>query len=68
MIPILFVKVVDERSIEDAGEGKGVGRHVLTEFWHPFFQSLVVGAVAKVPPTRRLPKRSVGSDGKNISA
>ena len=46
---ILFVKVVDANIIEEEGEGRGVARDVLTEFWHHFFQSLAIGATAKVP-------------------
>ena len=49
---ILFFKVVDARGVEERGEGKGVARDVLTEFWCLFFQSLAVGAAAKVPVIR----------------
>lgn len=48
----LFVKVVDINGMEEQGEGRGVLRDVLTEFWHLFFQSLAIGAVAKVPVIR----------------
>lgn len=49
---ILFVKVVDINGMEEQGEGRGVLRDVLTEFWYLFFQSLAIGAVAKVPVIR----------------
>ena len=49
---ILFVKVVDTNCVEENGEGRGVTRDVITEFWHLFFQSLAVGATAKVPVIR----------------
>ena len=48
----LFIKVVAANGLEEKGEGRGVGRDVLTEFWHLFFQSLAIGAAAKVPVIR----------------
>ena len=33
----------------EAGEGTGVLRDILTEFWFQFFQSLAIGAASKVP-------------------
>ena len=47
----LFIKVVAANGVEEKGEGRGVARDVLTEFWHLFFQSLAIGAAAKVPVT-----------------
>ncbi len=44
----IFFKVVDAHGVIEEGEGRGVAR-VLTEFWHLFYQSLSVGASAKVP-------------------
>jgi hypothetical protein len=37
---------------EGEGEGRGVARDVLTEFWHIFYQSLSVGASVKIPVIR----------------
>ena len=48
----LFVKVVDTNGLEEKGEARGVTRDIITEFWHLFFQSLAVGATAKVPVIR----------------
>ena len=48
----LFIKVVAANGVEEKGEGRGVARDVLTEFWHLFFQSLAIGAAAKVPVIR----------------
>lgn len=48
----IFFKVVDARGVIEEGEGRGVAREVLTEFWHLFYQSLSVGASAKVPTIR----------------
>jgi hypothetical protein len=44
----IFFKVVDARGVI----GRGVAREVFTEFWHLFYQSLSVGASAKVPTIR----------------
>ncbi|CAB4036081.1 Hypothetical predicted protein [Paramuricea clavata] len=44
--------VVDARGVIEEGEGKGVAREALTEFWHLFYQSLSVGASAKVSSIR----------------
>jgi hypothetical protein len=48
----IFFKVVDACGVIEEGEGRGVARIVLTEFWHLFYQSLSVGASAKVPTIR----------------
>ena len=49
---IIFFKVIDARGVPEAGEGRGVAREVITEFWHLFYQSLSVGTSAKVPTIR----------------
>ena len=48
----LFIKVVAANGVEEKGEGRGVTIDVITEFWHLFFQSLAIGAAAKVPVIR----------------
>ena len=48
----LFVKVKDTNGKNEAGEGRGVLREVLTDFWCQFYQSLAVGASSKVPVIR----------------
>lgn len=52
LISSLFVKVVDNNGNEEEGEGRGVLRDVLTEFWVLFLQSLAIGALSKVPVIR----------------
>jgi hypothetical protein len=49
----IFFKVVDARGVIEEGEGRGVASEVLTKLWHLFYQSLSVGASAKVPTIRR---------------
>ena len=49
---IVFFKVIDARGNVEQGEGRGVAREVITEFWHLFYQSLSVGAATKVPVIR----------------
>ena len=51
LISLLSVKVVDNNGNEE-GEGRGVLRDVLTEFWFLFLQSLAIGASSKVPVIR----------------
>jgi hypothetical protein len=48
----LFFKVADTNGEVEQGEGRGVARDVLTEFWHLFYQSLSVGASVKIPVIR----------------
>ena len=48
----VLVKVVDNNGRVEAGEGAGVLRDVLTEFWFQFCQSLAIGASSKVPVIR----------------
>lgn len=48
----IFFKVVDARGMFEEGEGRGVARDLLTEFWHLFYQSLSIGASTKVPAIR----------------
>ena len=48
----VFFKVIDAHGNVEQGEGKGVAREVITEFWHLFYQSLSVGAATKVPVIR----------------
>ena len=52
LISSLSVKVVDNNGNEEEGEGRGVLRDVLTEFWFLFLQSLAIGASSKVPVIR----------------
>lgn len=52
LISSLFIKVVDSNGNEEEGEGRGVLRDVLTEFWVLFLQSLAIGASSKVPVIR----------------
>lgn len=52
LISNLFVNVKDMNGVKEAGEGRGVLRDVLTEFWCQFYQSLAVGASSKVPVIR----------------
>ena len=49
---IVLIKVVDNNGRVEAGEGTGVLRDVLTEFWFQFFQSLAIDASSKVPVIR----------------
>ena len=49
---LVLIKVKDNNGRMEAGEGTGVLRDVLTEFWFQFFQSLAIGAASKVPVIR----------------
>ena len=49
---LVLIKVKDNNGRTEAGEGTGVLRDVLTEFWFQFFQSLAIGAGSKVPVIR----------------
>ena len=48
----IFFEVIDARGVPEVGEGRGVSREIITEFWHLFYQSLSVGTSAKVPTIR----------------
>ena len=47
-----MVKVINERGEVEKGEGCGVSRDIITEFWNLFFISAAVGASEKVPTIR----------------
>ena len=49
---VLVAKVIDERGQIEKGEGRGVFRDLLTEFWNVFFISATVGVSEKVPAIR----------------
>ena len=49
---LVLIKVKDNNGRTEAGEGTGILRDVLTEFWFQFFQSLAIGAGSKVPVIR----------------
>ena len=49
---VLVAKVIDERGQVEIGEGCGVIRDLLTEFWHVFFISAAAGLGEKVPEIR----------------
>jgi hypothetical protein len=46
------VKVINERGEVEQGEGRGVFRDIITEFWNLIFISAAVGASEKVPAIR----------------
>lgn len=48
----LMAKVIDEKGEIEEGEGRGVFRDLLTEFWNLVFISAAVGANEKIPAIR----------------
>ena len=44
LVSTLFVKLNDMNGEDEAGEGRGVLREMLTDFWCQFYQSSAVGA------------------------
>ncbi len=49
---IVVVKVIDERGEFEKGDGRGVLRDIITEFWNLLFISAAIGASEKVPAIR----------------